>query len=75
MIFYGLCMFIIKTIEKTIALEQGCQVCDELVITAGKNAVITGLPQITSVVTNCPIPSQAQKSVKTCTDSMIYLFH
>ena len=67
-------MCIIKTIEETIALEQGCQVCDELVITAGKNVVITGSSQITSIVANCPIPSRAQKSVKTCTDSMIYLF-
>ena len=40
---------------------QGWQVCDEAVITAGKNTVITGSSQTTRVVTNCRKPSQTQK--------------
>ena len=41
-------------------LAQGWQVCDEAVITAGKNTVITGSSQTTLVVTNCHKPSQTQ---------------
>ena len=40
---------------------QGWQVCDEAVITAGKNTVITGSSQTTRVVTNCHKLSQTQK--------------
>ena len=42
-------------------ITQGWQVCDEAVVTAGKNTVITGSSQNTQVVTNCRKPSQTQK--------------
>ena len=46
--------------------EQGWQVCDEAVITAGKNMVITGSSQTTRVVTNCHKPSQTPKQYLKC---------
>ena len=61
--------------ESSIYYKQGWQVCDGLVKTAGKNTVITGSSQTTTVVTNCHKPSQTQKSAKRCADGMIYLFN
>ena len=46
--------------------NQGWQVCDELVITAGKNTVITGSSQTTLVVANRHKPSQTQNVAKSC---------
>ena len=52
--------------------DRGWQVCAWLVITAGKNAVITGSSQTTTVVTNC---HKLKISAKSCNDSRFYLFN
>ena len=56
-------------------MQQGWQVCDEAVITAAKNTVITGSSQTTGLSQTVANRHKLKNSTKTFTDTIVYQFN